>query len=85
MIKEQLSGTTRILVTHATHFLSEVDRIVVMDTEVAADNTRVVGKITHTGTYSELLLKGSSVCVTVRILDIRQECEITATSYFISM
>jgi ABC-type transport system involved in cytochrome bd biosynthesis fused ATPase/permease subunit len=60
LIKEQLSGKTRVLVTHATHFLSEVDRIVVMDTEVEGDKDerRVLGKITHVGTYSELTEKG---------------------------
>ena len=63
LIKEQLSGTTRILVTHATHFLSEVDRIVVMDREILdeCDKTKVVGKISHIGTYSEFITKGLQV------------------------
>ena len=65
LIKEQLAGKTRILVTHATHFLSEVDRIVVMDTEVVTDGnkTKVVGKISHVGTYSELVSKGGVLLV----------------------
>ncbi|KAL5251848.1 hypothetical protein ACHWQZ_G014863 [Mnemiopsis leidyi] len=60
LIKEQLSDKTRILVTHATNFLSEVDRIVVMDTEVVGKDSerRVYGTITHVGTYSELTEKG---------------------------
>ncbi|XP_063685261.1 ATP-binding cassette sub-family C member 4-like [Bolinopsis microptera] len=65
LIKDQLAGKTRILVTHATHFLSEVDRIVVMDTEVVTDGnkTKVVGKISHVGTYSELLSKGLTLSI----------------------
>ena len=60
LIKGQLSGKTRILVTHATHFLSEVDRIVVMDTDVlsSCNKTKVVGKISHVGTYPELVAQG---------------------------
>ncbi|XP_063678313.1 ATP-binding cassette sub-family C member 4-like isoform X2 [Bolinopsis microptera] len=60
LIKEQLSDKTRILVTHATNFLSEVDRIVVMDTEVDGDGDKSTcsGKITDVGTYSELTAKG---------------------------
>ena len=63
LIKGQLSGKTRILVTHATHFLSEVDRIVVMDTDVLScyNKTKVVGKISHVGTYPELLAQGSRI------------------------
>ena len=62
MIKEQLFGTTRVLVTHSTHFLSEVDRIVVMaadhfkDSDI--DKKKTAGKIAHIGTYSELISKG---------------------------
>lgn len=40
-----LAGKTRILVTHALHFLPLVDRIIVMDN----------GKIMEEGTYNELL------------------------------
>ena len=60
LIKEELSDKTRILVTHATNFLSEVDRIVVMDTEVVGKDSerRVHGTITHIGTFSELTKKG---------------------------
>ena len=60
LIQEQLSGKTRILVTHSTSFLSKADRIVVMDTEVVAngDKTRVIGKISHIGTYPQLISKG---------------------------
>ncbi|XP_063691934.1 ATP-binding cassette sub-family C member 4-like [Bolinopsis microptera] len=84
LIKEQLSGKTRILVTHATHFLSEVDRIVVMDTEVATDgddNAEVVGKISHIATYSELLLKGvelSMLGVEKKVKRIRTTSKISA-------
>ncbi|XP_063690754.1 ATP-binding cassette sub-family C member 4-like [Bolinopsis microptera] len=65
LIKDQLAGKTRILVTHATHFLSEVDRIVVMDTEVVTDGnkTKVVGKISHVGTYSQLVSKGLKLSI----------------------
>ena len=66
MIKGQLSGKTRILVTHATHFLREVDRIVVMETEVVADGDKrkAVGKIAHIGTYSELFSQGFKLSCT---------------------
>ena len=65
LIKEQLSDKTRILVTHATNFLSEVDRIVVMETEVVGDGEKSTcsGKITDVGTYSELTAKGLFRCV----------------------
>ena len=49
--------------THATHFLSEVDRIVVMNTEIVGEGneTGVTGRITDVGTYSELTEKGQLV------------------------
>ena len=73
LIKDLLSGTTRILVTHATHFLSEVDRIVVMDRELLddCDKTKVVGKISHIGTYSEFITKGLQVNVISRRVKLR--------------
>ena len=62
LIKEELSDKTRILVTHATNFLSEVDRIVVMDTKIVGEKNdrQVHGAITHVGTFSELTEKGQS-------------------------
>ena len=62
LIKEELCDKTRILVTHATNFLSEVDRIVVMDTKIVGEknDTQVHGAITHVGTFTELTEKGQS-------------------------
>jgi ABC-type multidrug transport system ATPase subunit len=45
-----LAGRTRILVTHALHFLPLVDRILVIDN----------GKIAEDGTYSELVKAGGA-------------------------
>lgn len=48
------------MVTHATHFLSEVDRVVVMDTDIIKEGnqTKTVGRISHVGTYHELVAQG---------------------------
>ena len=46
-----LSGTTRILVTHAVHFMKHADYVVVVDS----------GKIKHFGTPAELRERGVNV------------------------
>lgn len=51
-----LSGKTRILVTHALHFLPHVDNIILMED----------GRITETGTYQELKANGQSFARLIR-------------------
>jgi ABC-type multidrug transport system fused ATPase/permease subunit len=51
-----LSGKTRILVTHALHFLPHVDNIILMED----------GRITETGTYAELKANGKSFARLIR-------------------
>lgn len=51
-----LSGKTRILVTHALHFLPHVDNIILMED----------GRITETGTYNELKSNGQSFARLIR-------------------
>ena len=51
-----LSGKTRILVTHALHFLPHVDNIILMED----------GRITETGTYNELKANGQSFARLIR-------------------
>lgn len=51
-----LSGKTRILVTHALHFLPHVDNIILMED----------GRITETGTYQELKANGHSFARLIR-------------------
>lgn len=51
-----LSGKTRILVTHALHFLPHVDNIIMMED----------GRITETGTYAELKSDGKAFARLIR-------------------
>ena len=59
LIKGNIASRTRVLVTHATQFLSEVDKIIIMDLDIIDDfkNCRV-GRVTHVGTFAELSAQG---------------------------
>jgi ABC-type multidrug transport system ATPase subunit len=52
VLKNSTTGKTRILVTHALHFLPEVDYIY----------TLVDGKIAEWGTYNELMMNNGAFC-----------------------
>ena len=54
VVKGQLKDKTRILVTHATQFLDQVDRVIIMEADVT-DKGTVFGRIRQIGTYTELL------------------------------
>jgi ABC-type proline/glycine betaine transport system ATPase subunit len=61
-----LDGKTRILVTHALHFLPLVDRILVMDN----------GKIAEEGTYNELVQQGGAFSRLVKQFGAQDDTEV---------
>jgi ABC-type multidrug transport system ATPase subunit len=65
VICDGLAGRTRILVTHALHFLPLVDRILVIDN----------GKIAEEGTYSELVKAGGAFSYLVRQFGAQDDAE----------
>jgi len=65
VINDGLAGRTRILVTHALHFLPSVDRILVIDN----------GKIAEEGTYSELVKAGGAFSYLVRQFGAQDDAE----------
>jgi ABC-type transport system involved in cytochrome bd biosynthesis fused ATPase/permease subunit len=65
VISDGLAGRTRILVTHALHFLPLVDRILVIDN----------GKIAEEGTYSELVKAGGAFSYLVRQFGAQDDAE----------
>jgi ABC-type transport system involved in cytochrome bd biosynthesis fused ATPase/permease subunit len=65
VISDGLAGRTRILVTHALHFLPLVDRILVVDN----------GKIAEEGTYSELVKAGGAFSQLVRQFGAQDDAE----------
>jgi ABC-type multidrug transport system ATPase subunit len=65
VISDGLAGRTRILVTHALHFLPSVDRILVIDN----------GKIAEEGTYSELVKAGGAFSCLVRQFGAQDDAE----------
>ena len=65
VISDGLAGRTRILVTHALHFLPSVDRILVIDN----------GKIAEEGTYSELVKAGGAFSYLVRQFGAQDDAE----------
>ncbi|KAG8814736.1 hypothetical protein FRC17_000994 [Serendipita sp. 399] len=60
-----LGGNTRILVTHALHFLPLVDRILVMDN----------GRIAEDGTYEELVAAGGAFSMLVKQFGAQEDGE----------
>ncbi|KIM34225.1 hypothetical protein M408DRAFT_303315 [Serendipita vermifera MAFF 305830] len=61
-----LEGKTRILVTHALHFLPLVDRILVMDN----------GKIAGEGTYNELIQAGGAFSQLIKQFGAQEDAEV---------
>ncbi|MDA4783559.1 hypothetical protein NY470_17085, partial [Enterobacter hormaechei] len=49
-IKGALAGKTRLLVTHAIHFLPHVDNVILLED----------GRVAETGTYAELKAQGGA-------------------------
>jgi ABC-type multidrug transport system ATPase subunit len=66
VISGALDGKTRILVTHALHFLPLVDRILVMDN----------GKIAEEGTYNELVQQGGAFSRLVKQFGAQDDTEV---------
>ena len=66
VIKEQLRDKTRILVTHTTQFLGQVDRVVLMKADVA-DDGKVAGGIRQIGTYTEMMSAESAFLFTENV------------------
>jgi len=66
LISGALEGKTRILVTHALHFLPLVDRIIVMDN----------GKIAEEGTYNELVQAGGAFSSLVKQFGAQDDAEL---------
>lgn len=66
VISGALDGKTRILVTHALHFLPLVDRILVMDN----------GKIAEEGTYNELVQQDGAFSRLVKQFGAQDDTEV---------
>jgi ABC-type sulfate/molybdate transport systems ATPase subunit len=66
VISGVLDGKTRILVTHALHFLPLVDRILVMDN----------GKVAEEGTYNELVHAGEAFSRLVKQFGAQGDAEV---------
>lgn len=67
VIQTALAGTTRVLVTHALHFLSSVDYIITLD--------GTTGSIGERGTYQELIARNGAFARFMREFNISEEAE----------
>lgn len=67
VIQTALAGTTRVLVTHALHFLSSVDYIITMD--------GVSGSIGERGTYEELITRNGAFARFMREFNVSEQAE----------
>lgn len=65
MLQNSLSGKTRILVTHALHFLPQVDYVYVVSD----------GRIAEQGTYAELMVRGGEFSAFINEFGSAQEEE----------
>lgn len=67
VIQNALAGTTRVLVTHALHFLSSVDYIITLD--------GTTGTIAEQGTYEELIARNGAFARFMREFNLADEAE----------